>query len=187
MLAMTASAPSFAAQNLLVNGSFETGSFSRWTAIAPNQFTFVQCGPWLGSVIEMSATDGECHALFNSPLQTSIRQSVATRPGRAYRISFDLTNVFSDATYAVSFDNVVLGGGIQSGLFFQQRITFDQVASGGSGTLEFSFHHDRDWWGLDNVSVVELAVPEPATWALMISGFALTGLAMRRRKVALET
>lgn len=29
------------------------------------------------------------------------------------------------------------------------------------------------------------AIPEPATWALMIGGFALTGAAMRRRKVAL--
>ena len=29
------------------------------------------------------------------------------------------------------------------------------------------------------------AVPEPATWALMVGGFAMTGFAMRRRKVAL--
>ena len=34
-------------------------------------------------------------------------------------------------------------------------------------------------------SVPFAAVPEPATWALLIGGFAVTGVAMRRRKVAL--
>ncbi len=41
---------------------------------------------------------------------------------------------------------------------------------------------------LDNVSVNALpgAVPEPATWAMMIGGFALAGAAMRRRKTAVS-
>ena len=34
-------------------------------------------------------------------------------------------------------------------------------------------------------SVVTDAVPEPATWAMMISGFAVVGASMRRRKVQL--
>ena len=34
------------------------------------------------------------------------------------------------------------------------------------------------------VSIVEAAVPEPATWALMIAGFGLVGGAMRRRRIA---
>jgi PEP-CTERM motif len=41
---------------------------------------------------------------------------------------------------------------------------------------------------LDNVGGVSLritAVPEPATWALMISGFGLAGVALRRRQRAL--
>ncbi|TRW17044.1 Npun_F0296 family exosortase-dependent surface protein [Glacieibacterium frigidum] len=38
---------------------------------------------------------------------------------------------------------------------------------------------------LDNVTVGTLAaVPEPASWAMMIAGFALVGLGMRRRSVA---
>ena len=36
--------------------------------------------------------------------------------------------------------------------------------------------------GLDNIAVG--GVPEPATWALMIGGFGLTGFAMRRRSAA---
>jgi hypothetical protein len=34
------------------------------------------------------------------------------------------------------------------------------------------------------VSQVAGAVPEPATWALMLAGFAMTGYVLRRRKVA---
>ena len=35
--------------------------------------------------------------------------------------------------------------------------------------------------GVDNVSILTNAVPEPASWALMIAGFGLVGGAMRRR------
>jgi hypothetical protein len=37
----------------------------------------------------------------------------------------------------------------------------------------------------DNFAVVPQAVPEPATWAMMIAGFGLAGGALRRRKAAL--
>ncbi|MGL4541450.1 MAG: PEPxxWA-CTERM sorting domain-containing protein, partial [Polymorphobacter sp.] len=35
-------------------------------------------------------------------------------------------------------------------------------------------------WDLDNVSVT--AVPEPASWALLIGGFGLVGSALRRAR-----
>ena len=38
----------------------------------------------------------------------------------------------------------------------------------------------------DNVTVTTNPVPEPASWALMIGGFALAGATMRRRKVAVS-
>jgi hypothetical protein len=46
-------------------------------------------------------------------------------------------------------------------------------------------------WGLDNFTVAASGagapgVPEPATWAMMIGGFALAGAAMRRRATALR-
>jgi PEP-CTERM motif len=38
-------------------------------------------------------------------------------------------------------------------------------------------------WGIDNVALAYTpSVPEPASWALMIAGFGLTGAAMRRRE-----
>jgi hypothetical protein len=38
--------------------------------------------------------------------------------------------------------------------------------------------------GVDNVSVVSGAIPEPATWAMLIAGFGLVGGALRRRATA---
>jgi len=40
--------------------------------------------------------------------------------------------------------------------------------------------------GLDNVSVIGGAVPEPASWAMMLGGFGLVGGAMRRRRTAVR-
>lgn len=40
-------------------------------------------------------------------------------------------------------------------------------------------------FGLDDISVV--AVPEPAAWGMMIGGFGLAGMAMRRRRVSKVT
>jgi hypothetical protein len=41
--------------------------------------------------------------------------------------------------------------------------------------------------GLDNISLTPLgAIPEPASWALMIGGFALAGAAMRRSKTSVS-
>jgi hypothetical protein len=58
-----------------------------------------------------------------------------------------------------------------------------------SGTLKLSFGtSSADNVGplLDNVLVTQAAVPEPATWAMMLGGMALIGSAMRRRKTAVS-
>ena len=50
-----------------------------------------------------------------------------------------------------------------------------------AGTTLYGFRFETT----PGVNVAFGAVPEPMTWALMIGGFAMTGVAMRRRKLAL--
>ena len=72
--------------------------------------------------------------------------------------------------------------------FFYYSVSFRAASAGNVA----GFVHDL---GTDNQGVIvddfmlditPGAVPEPASWAMMIGGFALAGAAMRRRKVALR-
>jgi hypothetical protein len=68
------------------------------------------------------------------------------------------------ATYTGSF-TISLAPGDTFGAYID---SVDSVA--GPGAIEFG---------------ISLGTPEPATWAMMLSGFGLVGLALRRRKPAL--
>jgi opacity protein-like surface antigen len=63
-------------------------------------------------------------------------------------------------------------------------------ALGGTGSHEGTQSLGDEAWGLSNILLtgpaVGVAVPEPATWAMMIGGFAVAGGAMRRRKTAVS-
>ena len=61
----------------------------------------------------------------------------------------------------------------------------DFSTSGGSA--DPGFHGSGRQFVIDNISIDGLAapgVPEPATWALMITGFGMMGAAVRRRRTA---
>lgn len=81
---------------------------------------------------------------------------------------------------------VLVGHGAEIGFvmpYFAKNISLDFAFANGlrnTGIVELELINDQpyvtSWQG------IHVAVPEPATWALMIGGFALTGAAMRRRK-----
>jgi len=90
-------------------------------------------------------------------------------------------NVFGDV-YAGSYPGIAdpTADGGQAGPGTNRRITFTQ----GAGDpliygLRFTNNGQRAF-ELDNVAFG--AVPEPATWAMLIAGFGLVGGAMRRRR-----
>jgi len=71
--------------------------------------------------------------------------------------------------------------------------TYSGTVALGAGTHEFAFHFSRGesgfgrapYFGIDGVNLVQQqvsAVPEPATWAMMLLGFASVGFIAYRRK-----
>lgn len=54
------------------------------------------------------------------------------------------------------------------------------------GTVSFYLYDDNLSDNRGGVSLAVSAVPEPATWAMMIAGFGLAGASLRRRKTAVS-
>jgi Protein of unknown function (DUF642)/PEP-CTERM motif len=128
----------------------------------------------------------------------SIYQTFATVAGERYNVSFAYSHNMFGGDPAASADFAVYGGvftslvtpfltfahstGTSTNLDWQ-TYSYSFVADGAQSTIAFGNATGGLNAGvfLDAVSVT--AVPEPATWAMMISGFALVGGAMRRRNV----
>jgi len=82
----------------------------------------------------------------------------------------------------VSFGGVALGTFTPASTSFSEVTSGSFVATASTGVITFSTGlngGDADI-GLDNVSIS--AVPEPATWAMMLVGFGGMGVAMRSRR-----
>ena len=86
------------------------------------------------------------------------------------------------SSYTVSFNGVQIGTfSPTSTSWTSQNLSF--IANGRSGSLVFSGNDvggDHNV-GFDAVSVTG-AVPEPATWAMMIAGFGMIGVGVRSRR-----
>ena len=185
------------AQAGIINGGFESGGLSGWT---------VNPGPEIVAVAGSAYIP--CCGVTGTAAQLA-NHFAAFGGGDLPNIS-TLSQIFSTVTnrrYRLSFDAGALGGGNQTG--FVRLFEADGgalITSGGAvltadNNLGTTFHHftlaftaasgiTRVAFGvnpfttsvdgiLDNVSVS--AIPEPAAWALMLSGFILVGGAMRRR------
>ena len=119
----------------------------------------------------------------------ALSQAVATTAGLTYEFSFAYShNLFSGLSSAsASYAAGTLGGTVThstgSNADLDWRVfTGRFVATGPSTTISFANLTGGQNEGvfLDAVSLA--AVPEPATWALMILGFGAIGGALRRRR-----
>ena len=203
--ALTVAMPSVAAE-LIKNGGFENG-FDNWSLTtagggsAPVVVAYGQAGQYPigahGEAITAPVNGGTSAAYFSSDTASphSLSQIVNVAANTTYTLSFDYyvpQNGYNNPNDAqLSFliggnaagSTLTAGSGSLSPLTWYTFSTTFTSDAGGDTPLSFQFTglgSTAADFAIDNVSMT--AVPEPATWALMIGGFALAGMQLRRRK-----
>ena len=164
-VALASAASPAMAQNLISNGDFSADG-ANWVVVS-NAFFF----------------DGAYHEGNVGDVGT-ISQVFAAPTGRNLTLTFDYGG--NSGYQYVQFNGLDVPNSFVSNPSAITTYTFDLGPALALNTLTFFGRNDPDYNFLDNVSVTA-AVPEPATWALMILGFGAVGGAMRRRQTVKAT
>ncbi len=199
--AMLICMPSVGSANLIVNGSFEDGTFdgnssTSFNAVATGGtkitgWVATQQGcDWHQAVEFKPAYDGyRMVDLTRGTLLGGISQTFSTSIGSSYEVNFYMAAPKIGFQEPRTAKATVAGNTYQfstpsSSEYFlewsKKTFTFTAVAT--QSTLEFIGNGQFQYWGpvIDNVSIE--AVPEPASIAALGAGLALL---LRRRKVVL--
>lgn len=198
------------ASNLISNGDFETGAFSPWieTDQAGGSGSFFvqpygQGTPINGFGTPTQATGGTYFASTDQtgPGSHTIAQSFNATPGGTFTLSFDAYgsdlsgaaptgvgpdyNTSPNQHFEVDLNGmqVYYGAPVNAWNTYTFDVSSDIVA--GLNTLSFNEVDNQSFYnvGVDNVSLSG-GVPEPAAWALMLTGMGLIGGAVRRRSAS---
>ena len=210
--ALLAGAAPAAAANLVPNGDFEAGTSgftSGYTYVTPGPSALI---PEAAYTVDFNAatshpsfaafgdhTSGEGRFMIvngsgvaDVPVWTSA--AIAVTAGTLYDFSAFLSSVYPDSPASLSFSVSIDGGPAQSlGTFgapgtvgVWTGIGSSFLATGSSAVLSIINENTAftgNDFGLDDISLDIAAVPEPTTWALLLAGFGMVGIAARRRRV----
>jgi hypothetical protein len=199
-LSVGAFTPAVAA-NLVMDGGFETDASQNYAAtdylfpLGPSTF-----GPWTvnsgfvfvdGFAVQAHSGDNSLNLAPGNPaFPSDITQTLATTAGETYELSF-FAAAGGENTFSVKFDGATAPGSptslpstipeLASDFTGDYReYEFSVTATSALSVLEFGGTstdnpgHGPDTVQLDDVSLTPAAVPEPATWAMMLIG--LVGL-----------
>lgn len=116
----------------------------------------------------------------------AIAQSIHTVAGKTYTVSiaYSSNNGINGPTADVTFNGATIGSVTGTHAWQTFTTTFTGTGTTASFGVNETFGANNGGVFLDNLSVSG-AVPEPATWALLIVGFGMVGVAARRRAGAL--
>ena len=181
-----------ASVDLINNGGFESaGGFS-------GGFETIGSGldGWtIGGTVDLVNTywapaSGSYSLDLNGGGAGSISQSFATVVGQTYNVSFSLAGnpegggnkfFYASVTAPVTFTFDIDGKTVANMGWVRKSFSF--VATSGTSTLSFVGDPYHSYYGaaLDDISVIA-AVPEPATYGMLLAGLVMVGGWARRRK-----
>lgn len=105
-----------------------------------------------------------------------------------YNVDFGLDRGVRDIAVSLSSDGIDFAQVLEGTLAkadgqpaAAQELRFDGAARYVRFDLRNNYGDQYTWTGLSEVRFDGAAVPEPATWAMMIGGFGMIGATMRRR------
>jgi len=209
--ALLAATPA-AAADFLSNepGPYPIPGTGTWGPADPFPITFTVSG--LGSITDVNLTlTGLTHNLsanvmigLVSPTQTAVL--LMSDVGRIFGNFNNVTLTFDDEAAAALPQTVPFwNAAIASGTYLPSAYAWNPIAEyltngtslslfdgeDANGTWELYIWDDNFLGGVGDLqsatlSISAAAIPEPATWALMIGGFALAGLQLRRRKMVVN-
>lgn len=100
-------------------------------------------------------------------------------------LSFDFADILNSGARATNQLTFTFGDGRTEHLVATSDgvVGLETLHVNRSGLKSISIAaNSREWWQIDNFTVGAAAVPEPATWAMMIVGFGGIGATLRRRR-----
>ena len=189
------------AATTIVNGSFETGTNpgGSFTTVAGGNSTTITGWTVGGASVDYigglwQAQDGNRSIDLAGSGNGSIMQNIMTDIGTQYIVSYWIArNPDGGVNPRTGFIDVggtptqftFTGVGTTRGAMGWEQKTYSFTATSSTTALRFSSDPatSGNVFGpaLDNVSI-SAAVPEPATWAMMIAGFGFVGGSMRARR-----
>jgi hypothetical protein len=143
--------PSSGGQNLVANGSFESGDYTGWTLggnykpLSYGDQTFIVTGAESGKFAAGLGSVGS---------DGTLSQNVQTTAGQQYTVSFWLANQASGPNdFTVTWNGQTMLALANKSAQGYTQYSFTATGTAGTSHLEFDARQDPAYWSLDNVSV----------------------------------